>query len=86
MARRVIAEAGHPIHITEIHRQFVDKGYPIPGGGTPFNILAHIVNDKTFVRIARGTYALTGTVPEEQVLPRAPRKRGTKKKKRVRRS
>src|SRR5664280_2302600 len=58
MARKIVAEAGHPLHITEIHRQFLDRGYPIPGGGTSFNILAHIVNDKTFVRVARGTYAL----------------------------
>ncbi len=87
MARKIIAELGHPLHISEIHRQFLDRGYPIPGGGTPFNILAHIVNDKTFVRIARGTYALTGTVPDEQVMPTAPRTRGTRKrKKRTQRS
>ncbi len=79
MARKIVAEAGCPLHITEIHRQFLNRGYPIPGGGTPFNILAHIVNDKTFVRVARGTYALAGTVPDEQVLPRAPRTRRTRK-------
>lgn len=87
MARKILTELGHPLHITEIHRQFLDRGYPIPGGGTTFNILAHIVNDKTFVRVARGTYALAGTVPDEQVLPRAPRTRRTKKsKKHARRS
>jgi len=81
MARRILTELGRPLHISEIHRQFLNRGYPIPGGGTPFNILAHIVNDKTFVRVARGTYALTGTVPEEQVLPRTPRTRRIRKSK-----
>jgi hypothetical protein len=33
------------------------------------------------VRVARGTYALAGTVPEEQVLPKAPRVHKTKKDK-----
>jgi hypothetical protein len=81
MARRILTQSGRPLHISEIHRQFLNNGYPIPGVGTPFNILAHIVNDKSFVRVARGTYALSGTVPEDQVLPRAPRTRRARKTK-----
>ena len=74
MAHKVLSESARPLHISEIHQQFVARGYAIPGSGTPFNILAHLVNDKSFVRVARGTYALAGSVPPEQVLPRAKRK------------
>jgi hypothetical protein len=73
-AQRILEESQGPLHISIIHRQFQERGYPIPGSGTPFNILAHLVNDKTFVRVARGTYALAGSVPQEQILPKAPRK------------
>lgn len=78
--RSILTESSRPLHISEIHRRFVDAGYPIPGGGTPFNILAHLVNDKGFVRVARGTYALAGSVPEEQIMPKSPRKKRKKSK------
>jgi hypothetical protein len=74
MAQKVLSDAPGPLHISEIHRQFQERGYAIPGGGTAFNILAHLVNSKSFVRVARGTYALAGSVPPELVLPRAARK------------
>ena len=81
MAQRILAETARPLHISEIHKQFLDKGYAIPGSGTPFNILAHLVNDKSFVRVARGTYALAGSVPQDQVLPRAQRKAKRRRRK-----
>jgi hypothetical protein len=80
-AQRILLDAKRPLHISEIHKQFLDNGYAIPGSGTPFNILAHLVNDKSFVRVARGTYALAGTVPQEQVLPRAERKSRRRRRK-----
>ena|ERR1039457_6683402 len=80
--KKILSESAKPIHISEIHRRFIEAGHPIPGSGTPFNILAHLVNDKGFVRVARGTYALAGSVPEEQILLKSPRKR----KKRIRRA
>ncbi len=81
MAQKVLSESARPLHISEIHEQFVARGYAIPGSGTPFNILAHLVNDKSFVRVARGTYALAGSVPPEQVLPRAERKTRRRRRK-----
>jgi len=74
MAQRILSDAKRPLHISEIHKEFLHRGYPIPGSGTAFNILAHLVNDKSFVRVARGTYAVAGSVPQDQVLPRAKRK------------
>ena len=69
LVHQVIEEAGKPLHISEIHRQFLERGYAIPGEGTPFNILAHIVRDKTLARVARGTYALAANTPEDARLP-----------------
>ena len=80
VVKRIIAGSGRPLHISEIHRRFVEEGHPIPGSGTPFNILAHMVNDKSFVRVARGTYALSETVPVEQVSPKTRRKRKSKRR------
>lgn len=80
MAHKILSESARPLHISEIHGQFLARGYAIPGSGTPFNILAHLVNDKSFVRVARGTYALAGSVPPEQVLPRAERKARRRKR------
>ena len=81
MAQRILSESARPLHISEIHKEFLSRGYLIPGNGTPFNILAHLVNDRSFVRVARGTYALTGSVPQEQVLPKAERKTRRRKRK-----
>jgi hypothetical protein len=86
MAQKILADAKRPLHISEIHKEFRNRGYAIPGSGTAFNILAHLVNSKLFVRVARGTYAVAGSVPENQVLPRAERKarrRRRKKKSRL---
>jgi len=83
MAQRILAKAARPLHISEIHKQFIDNGYAIPGSGTPFNILAHLVNNKSFVRVARGTYALAGSVPQEQILPRAERKARRRRRKKT---
>lgn len=69
LARQIIEDAGKPLHITEIHRQFLERGYAIPGEGTPFNILAHIVRDKALARVARGTYSLAANTPESARLP-----------------
>lgn len=82
MACKILSESARPLHISEIHEHFIARGYAIPGSGTPFNILAHLVNDKSFVRVARGTYALAGSVPPEQVLPKAERKVKRHKKRR----
>ena len=82
MTQRILSELGRPLHINEIHQQFLARAYAIPGSGTPFNILAHLVNDKSFVRVARGTYALAGSVPPEQVLPKAERKARRRRRRR----
>jgi hypothetical protein len=65
----ILREISRPLHISEIHREFLQRGFPIPGSGTPFNILAHIVRDKELVRVARGTYALREGMPGVLSIP-----------------
>ena len=40
MAHKILSDVAQPLHISAIHRQFKERGYAIPGRGTPFNILA----------------------------------------------
>lgn len=82
--KNILTDSARPLHISEIHTEFLKRSLPIPGSGTPFNILAHVVNDRTFVRVARGTYALAGSVPETQILPKAPRKARSRRRRRKR--
>lgn len=83
--RNILEEAGRPLHISEIHREFVKRGHPIPGGGTPFNILVHIVKDRGFARVARGTYALR-TGDEIPLGIAKPKKQKTRRKRRKRKT
>lgn len=61
---QILADAKRPMKIGEIHAEFIRRGFPIPGKGTPFNILVHISREMKsnknakFVWAARGTYAL----------------------------
>lgn len=83
--RNILEQAGRPLHISEIHREFITRGYPIPGGGTPFNILVHIVKDRGFVRVARGTYALGTGAQNHSGIPET-EKRKVRRKRRKRKT
>jgi hypothetical protein len=60
----ILSEAKEPMNIKTIHEEFIRRGYPIPGKGTHFNILVHIVRELKnkkggrFQRDGRGTYSL----------------------------
>jgi hypothetical protein len=60
----ILSEAKQPMNIKTIHEEFIRRGYPIPGKGTHFNILVHIVRELKnkkggrFKRDGRGTYSL----------------------------
>jgi hypothetical protein len=62
----ILAEKNRPMNIKEIHTEFVRRGLPIPGQGTPFNILVHMSreirkgNASRFYRTGKGTYAQRG--------------------------
>lgn len=60
----ILTEKNRPMNIKEIHTEFVQRGLPIPGQGTPFNILVHVSreirkgNASRFYRTGKGTYTL----------------------------
>jgi hypothetical protein len=60
----ILLQANRPMNIKEIHAEFLRRGLPIPGKGTPFNILVHLSREvkkgsgSRFYRTGKGTYAL----------------------------
>jgi hypothetical protein len=60
----ILEDFKRPMNINEIRTEFLRRGYPIPGKGTPFNILVHIGRELKLGRRARlqrtgrGTYSL----------------------------
>lgn len=57
-AEAILREHGKPMRITDLHAAFVRKGFPLPGRGTPTNIVAHLVASDRFSRHSRGVYGL----------------------------
>ena len=69
---QILSEVKGPMNIKDIHAEFIRRGFPIPGKGTPFNILIHLsraLKRKAgrFQRTARGTYALRGRVSQPKI-------------------
>jgi hypothetical protein len=58
-AVEILREFERPMSIQELHAAFIRQGKPLPGRGTPTNILAHLGSSPLFVRRGRGVYALT---------------------------
>ena len=56
---KILAEAGTPLHISEIRNRYIASGYTIPGRGTESNLLIYMGRDPRFVRVTKGTYALS---------------------------
>jgi hypothetical protein len=56
----VLAGAGQALHISEIREAYLQTGRTIPGKGTYANLLAYMIRDPRFERVAKGTYALSG--------------------------
>jgi hypothetical protein len=57
---KILAEAGTPLHISEIRSRYIASGHTIPGRGTESNLLIYMGPDPRFVRVTKGTYALFG--------------------------
>jgi hypothetical protein len=55
---RILAESSSPLHISKIQEAYLREGNTIPGRGTESNLLAYVVRDSRFVRVAKGTYGL----------------------------
>ena len=57
-AEGILLERGAPMWIQDIHAEFIRRGVPLPGRGTPTNIAAHLVDRDRFRRFGRGVYGL----------------------------
>jgi hypothetical protein len=76
---RILAEAASPLHISMIRQAYLQDGNTIPGKGTESNLLAYVVRDSRFVRVAKGTYGLT----EQGFRPHTRKRRRKRRKKKV---
>lgn len=57
--RLILKEAGAPMHINDIHQEFISRGFEVPGKGKPNNITAHLSRDEYDVASPkRGFYVL----------------------------
>ena len=73
-AERILRDPGRPMRIQDINAEFIRRGAPLPGRGTPTNIAAHLADRDQFRRFGRGVYGLLAwdgpsntTAPSEQV-------------------
>lgn len=55
---RILRDHGRPMRLQDIHGEFIRRGVPLPGRGTPTNIGAHLVDRDRFRRFGRGVYGL----------------------------
>lgn len=77
---KILAEAGEPLHISEIRNRYMAGGHTIPGRGNESNLLIYMGRDPRFVRVTKGTYALSDGNPnivqtQEPILKKARRRR-----------
>lgn len=66
-ATEILREAGGPLHINDLHAQFVQQGYQVPGAGKPVNLTAHLRRATDIVSPSRGMYGLVehvGRIPD----------------------
>jgi hypothetical protein len=76
---RILAESASPLHISMIRQAYLREGNTIPGKGTESNLLAYVVRDQRFVRVAKGTYGLT----EQGLHPQTPKRRRKRRKRKA---
>jgi hypothetical protein len=76
----ILRQAGEPLHISVIREKYLASGHQIPGKGNESNLIAYMVRDPRFARVAKGTYTLAsaGVTP--------PLKRRRKRRRRRRRA
>lgn len=66
-AREILTEAGRPLHINEIHGEFIKRGFEVPGAGKPNNITVHLADAAGIVSTARGYYGAQAVEVDSEV-------------------
>ena len=57
-AAEILRAATKPMHINELHAEFIKRGYEIPGAGKPVNITVHLSGAESIASPTRGYYTL----------------------------
>lgn len=76
---KILADAASPLHISMIREAYLKEGNTIPGKGNESNLLAYVVRDPRFVRVAKGTYGLA----ENGFIPQAAKRRRKRRKRKA---
>jgi hypothetical protein len=67
-AVEILRDEGRPLHINDLHAQFVERGFTVPGAGKPVNLIVHLRNSEEIASPMRGVYGLVeqvGAVPRQ---------------------
>lgn len=57
-AVEILGDAGRPMHINDLHAQFLARGFRVPGAGRAANLTAHLGRIDGIASPSRGYYSL----------------------------
>ncbi len=72
-AAEILRDEGQPLHINDLHAQFLERGFSVPGAGKPVNLIVHLRGAEEIASPMRGVYGLTeqvGAVSRQAAPPR----------------
>jgi hypothetical protein len=58
-AIEILRAHGRPLRVQDLHAEFIRRGHPLPGRGTPTNIVVHLASSPLIERRGRGVYGLS---------------------------
>jgi hypothetical protein len=67
-AAEILTEAGRPLHITELHAEFIKRGFEVPGAGKPNNVTVHLSDAADIVSTSRGYYGVKVVMQPESTV------------------
>lgn len=77
-ALTILGESEGLLHINDLHKEFLQRGFEVPGAGRPVNITVHLSGSDQIVSPERGFYGLVeqvGQAPKQRKTPRPKRRR-----------
>lgn len=73
-----LANAGRPIHISDLMRMLHTRKVPVPGSGTQANLISYLRREPRLVRTSRGMYGLSAWGLESMPAVRRKRRKRVK--------